>query len=91
MILVNAKRAEDGRGLVIRLFETGGRKVEARVKCGFKPGAKATLVRLTEDLPEGGGKSLSIDKDTILTEIGPFEIQTIRVAPVTAKEHTPSR
>jgi len=81
VVLVNAKRAEDGRGLVIRLFETGGRKVEARVKCGFKPAAKATLVRLTEDLPEGGGKALNVDQDTILSEIGPFEIQTIRVGP----------
>jgi len=81
VILVNAKRAEDGRGVVVRLFETAGRKVEARVKCGFKPGAEAALVRLTEDLPEGGGKALRVDKDTIVTEIGPFEIQTIRVGP----------
>jgi alpha-mannosidase len=81
VILVNAKRADDGQGLVLRLFETAGRKVEARVKCGFKQPRKASLVRLTEDLPPSGGKPLSIDKDTILSEIGPFEIQTIRVAP----------
>lgn len=81
VVLVNAKRAEDGRGIIIRLFETAGRKVQARVKCGFKPAGKATLVRLTEDLPEGAPKTLPIDNDTILSEIGPFEIQTIRIAP----------
>jgi hypothetical protein len=79
VVLVNAKRAEDGRGVVIRLFETGGRKVPARVKGGFQPGAKAAVVRLTEDLPEGGGQGLRVEEDSILTEIGPFEIQTIRV------------
>ena len=81
MILVNAKRAEDGRGLVIRLFETAGRKVEARVKCGLKLPGNAAVVRLTEDAPEGGTKTLAIDKDTIISEIGPYEIQTIRVGP----------
>ncbi|GEM_PF-3080520 len=78
VVLVNAKRAEDGSGLVIRLFETAGRRVEAQVKCGFEPAGKATLVRLTEDSPEGG-KPLKLEKDTIYTDIGPFEIQTIRV------------
>jgi len=48
------------------------------VKCGFEPAGKATLVRLTEDSPEGG-KPLKLEKDTIYTDIGPFEIQTIRV------------
>ena len=80
VILVNAKRAEDGRGMVIRLFETAGRKVEARVSgLSIRRAGEAAVVRLTEDLPEGGGKALRRDKDAILTEIGPFEIQTIRV------------
>jgi hypothetical protein len=81
VVLVNAKRAEDRRGFVLRLFETAGRKVEVSVKCGFKLKGQAALVRLTEDLPEGGGKNLRIAQDTILSEIGPFEIQTIRVSP----------
>ena len=81
VVLVNAKRAEDGCGFVVRLFETAGRKVEARVKCGFTPAGKAAVVRLTEDLPDGGAEDRRIEKDTILSEIGPYEIQTIRVSP----------
>jgi hypothetical protein len=80
VVLVNVKRAEDGQGVVVRLFETAGRKVEARVKCGFKPVDKAALVRLTEDLPPEGAKALKVDNQTVVSEIGPFEIQTIRVA-----------
>ena len=67
--------------MVIRLFETAGRKVEARVKCGFQPAGKVTLVRLTEDLPKGTPKTLRVDNDTITTQIGPFEIQTLHISP----------
>jgi alpha-mannosidase len=81
IVLVNAKRAEDGQGLVIRLFETAGRKAEARVKVGLKLPGNAAVVQLTEDAPAGGAKVLAIDKDTIISEIGPYEIQTIRVGP----------
>jgi hypothetical protein len=80
VILINAKRAEDGHGLVIRLFETAGRKVQARVSGRFIHAAReAAVVRLTEDLPESGRKAIRKDNGAIVSDIGPFEIQTIRV------------
>ena len=46
------------------------------------PGSAAPAPRrLTEDLPEGTPKTLRVDNETILSKIGPFEIQTIRIAP----------
>jgi len=80
VVLVNAKRAEDGKGWVIRLFETAGKRTEARIRCGAAPAAaRAAVVRMTEEAPPEGAKPLAVEGGAIRTSIGPFEIQTIRI------------
>ena len=79
VVLVNLKRAEDGDGWIVRLYETAGRRVVARVTWGMQTPRSAAVTRLTEDpLPEGSAPLTVADK-TIESTIGPFEIQTIRV------------
>jgi hypothetical protein len=41
---------------------------------------RATVTRLTEEPLPGGGAPLAIHDMTIESTIGPFEIQTLRVA-----------
>ena len=79
VVLVNLKRAEDGDGWIVRLYETAGRRVAARLTWGMRTPQSAAVTRLTEDpLPEGNA-SLTVTDKTIESPIGPFEIQTIRV------------
>ena len=71
--------AEDGDGWIVRLYETAGRRVAARLTWGMQTPQSAAVTRLTEDpLPAGSTRSPLSDK-TIESTIGPFEIQTIRV------------
>jgi alpha-mannosidase len=79
VVLVNVKRAEDGDGWIVRLYETAGRRVAARVSWGLHTPTSAAVTRLTEGpLPDGSAACTCTDK-TIESIIGPFEIQTIRV------------
>jgi len=79
VVLVNLKRAEDGDGWIVRLYETAGQRVPLRLTCGMWAPQQATVTRLTEDpLPDQGASLKVVDK-TIESTIGPFEIQTIRV------------
>ncbi len=79
VVLVNLKRAEDGDGFIVRLYETAGRRAAARLTWGLKAPKSATVTRLTEDPLPGAVAPLAIDGKTFESPIGPFEIQTLRV------------
>ena len=79
VVLVNLKRAEDGDGWIIRLYETAGRRVEARLTWGTQVPKTAAVTRLTEEPLPAGSPELTVADKTIESSIGPFEIQTIRV------------
>ncbi len=79
VVLVNLKRAEDGDGWIVRLHETAGRRVPARLTWGLWAPQRAALTRLTEDPLPAGDHPLNVADRTIQSTIGPFEIQTIRV------------
>ncbi len=82
VILLNVKRAEDGRRWIFRLYETCGKKTEATLKFGLPLKGSARLVRLTEEEPPGGAKPLRFEEGKIHTVLGAFEVQTIAVSPV---------
>ena len=77
--LVNLKRAEDGEGWIVRLYETAGRRVTARSNWGTWVPQTAVVTRLTEDPLPGGGTVLKVQDRVIETSLGPYEIQTLRV------------
>ena len=80
VVLVNLKRAEDKDGWIVRLYETAGRRVTARMTWGLRAPARAAVVRLTEEPYPGGAVPLAIEGRTFESAIGPFEIQTLRVS-----------
>jgi len=75
LALVAIKRAEDGRGLILRFVETLGAKAKVRVTL---PGLDIHGAELTK-LVEEGGRRLEAEADYFNLEIRPFGIATVRV------------
>jgi alpha-mannosidase len=74
IIIEAVKWAEDGKALIIRLYEAGN----ARTCCKLKFGIKATSVKLANMLEEEQADLPLIDNGVEL-EFHPFEIKTLRV------------
>ena len=68
------KRAEDDDGMVLRLYEYGNRREEARLALGFE--AKEAFLC---DMMENELEPLSITDGKIALAFKPFEILTIKV------------
>jgi len=75
LALVAFKRAEDGRGLILRFVETLGAKAKVRVTL---PGLDIHGAELTK-LVEEGGRRLEAEADHFNLEVRPFGIATVRV------------
>jgi alpha-mannosidase len=70
------KRAEDGRGVILRLYEPHGARGPATLH--FASGVeRAEKVNLLEE-PEG---TVEVRGDEVLLEVRPFEVLTLRVEP----------
>ncbi len=68
------KRAEDGKGVILRLWETEGRRQVASLR--LHPHLlRAEIV----DLLEEGGAPLTMDGDHLALAFAPFEIKTVRL------------
>lgn len=68
------KQAEDGDGLILRLFEHANRRVTTTVTFG----PKVKSVEAT-NLMEEGATPLAIDDNAVTLSLRPFEITTLRV------------
>jgi hypothetical protein len=87
--LVTMKRAEDKRGLILRLYESSGKAVKARVTFPFSEIKSASLADITEhDLA-----ALPVAPGAVELEMPPFSIRTVRVefAPKLRQESLASR
>ena len=70
------KAAEDGNGLIVRLYEAAGASTRTTLHCGFAPAA-AEATDLIEENPvpvEIAGRDLRLD-------LRPFDIVTLRLLP----------
>jgi alpha-mannosidase len=75
VVLTAMKRSEDGKGLVMRFYEAGGKGGD--ITLNVPSGAtSATVVNLMEK-PEGSPLSVTADKVTV--PVTPYQIQTLRV------------
>lgn len=75
VVLTAVKKAEDSNGLILRVFEFGGK--DGTVSFRVPPGATgATLTNLMEK-PEGS--PLEVTGDVVKAPIKPYEILTVRV------------
>jgi alpha-mannosidase len=78
LALGSLKRAEDGRGVIVRLYEPHGARGPATLR--FASGVEgAGRVNLLEE-PEG---SVEVRDGEVLVEVRPFEVLTLRAEPGT--------
>ncbi len=78
VVLTALKRAEDGRGLIVRALETAGQPSQFQLKPGLMPAA-STAWRC--DGVERKLEPLELDEGGLLRAIAPHGIETIRLEP----------
>ena len=74
VIIETVKRAEDENGIIVRLYESQRKRGQVRVKFG-----SAVESAWTTNLLEENESVLSVDQDSILLNIKPYQIVTLRV------------
>ncbi len=77
LALGSLKRAEDGRALILRLYEAHGARGKSVLRFAkeIKRAEKANLLEETE----GSGSSLVVEGNTLYVEVRPFEVLTLRL------------
>ncbi|HMD32862.1 MAG TPA: glycosyl hydrolase-related protein, partial [Candidatus Acidoferrales bacterium] len=74
LLLTALKQAEDGGDLILRFYETAGRKTDARIT--LPPG----VVEVWDaNLMEQAGEKLAFDGKSVTVPVGPYEIATLRL------------
>lgn len=84
VVVAAVKQAEDGDGLVVRLYEAWGRRGPVRLELGF-PVAGAWRT----DLLERVAGALPVEDNQIALQLSPFEIATLRLERGGEGEGTP--
>lgn len=74
VIVETIKQAEDGNGIIVRLYESQRQRGQVRVRFGSAVGSAWTT-----NLLEENEAALSVDQDSILLNIKPYQIMTLRV------------
>jgi alpha-mannosidase len=75
VLLIGAKKADRGEGMILRLWEVSGRSTTTRVRLNHFSATKATACNLSEDPHE----NLSVEDGTIPVPIRGFGLATIRL------------
>ncbi len=74
VIIETIKRAEDGDGIIVRLYESQRKRGQVKVKLGF------TVESVWEtNLLEENESALSVENDSIQLNLRPYQIMTIRL------------
>ena len=76
--LLDFKKADDGRGVIVRLFESGGRADDVQV--AFHDDLEFSRAFLTNPIEENEG-ILPLSDSTVSLNLQPWEIKTIRLMP----------
>ena len=76
IIVETVKRAEDGNGIIVRLYESQRKRGEITLRCGFSV-AEAARVNIMEETQT----ALTIDGNEVKLAVHPFEIATVRIVP----------
>lgn len=77
VVLETVKRSEDGNGIILRLYESRNKRVNAKVSLSCAPVTVTECNLLEEPVDEAGG--LMIDQDGFSFVIKPYEIKTYKV------------
>jgi alpha-mannosidase len=76
LALGSLKRAEDGRGMILRLYEPHGKRGPAILRFAFGAGS-VERVNLLEE-PE---ETVEVEEGEVRLDVRPFEVLTLRVLP----------
>ena len=74
VIIETIKRAEDGNGIIVRLYESQRRRGPVKVRTGF-----AVQSAWETNLLEENESQLNVDNDTIQLTLRPYQIMTLRL------------
>jgi alpha-mannosidase len=74
VILETVKRAEDEDGIIVRLYESQRQRGPVQVRAGFGLAAAWTTNLLEENESE-----LSVENDSVLLDLRPYQIVTLRL------------
>jgi alpha-mannosidase len=76
IVVETIKRAEDGNGLIVRLYESQRRRGQVRLHLGFEVGSawRTNLLEENQDALTPDGKTLTLS-------VRPYEIVTLRLVP----------
>lgn len=74
VIIETIKRAEDGDGIIIRLYESQRKRGQVQVRMGF-----AVASAWETNLLEENESELSVENDSIHLNLRPYQIMTIRL------------
>ncbi len=75
------KQAEDGAGMILRLYEPHGNRGRATLRFSL-PLQRIARVDLLEEPVEGLSPELSDDSLGVLLDVRPFEVVSLRISPV---------
>jgi len=75
-VIESVKRAEDGRGLIVRLFENQRNRGNLTLRTGFSV-AEASVCNLLEE----DQSSLSVTRDGVEIDLTPYQILSVRLIP----------
>jgi alpha-mannosidase len=73
-VIETVKQAEDGKGIIVRMYSTAQARAQVVLGSGMKP-RSVMETNLIEELE----RELPMQEDGIILELGPFEIKTIRL------------
>jgi alpha-mannosidase len=77
VVLETVKQAEDGRGIIVRAYESQRKRGPVTLRAGFTPGQVFTTNLLEED-----GEALVVNPDgTVTLDLNPYQIITLRLIP----------
>jgi alpha-mannosidase len=76
VIVETVKRAEDGDGIIVRLYESQRKRGPVRLRAGFSVAAAWET-----NLLEENETTLSLEGDSIQLNLTPYQIMTLRVKP----------
>jgi alpha-mannosidase len=76
VIIETVKRAEDGNGIIVRLYESQRKRGPVQLHAGF-----AVEAAWETDLLEENESALRLENDTIQLRLRPYQIMTLRLIP----------
>ena len=74
VIIETIKQAEDGKGIIVRLYESQRKRGQVKVRFGGEVGSVWST-----NLLEANESALSVDQDSITLNMKPYQIVTVRV------------